>query len=302
MRWNNFTYLVKKGINGVWYNRMMSTASFCVLLVSLLMVGLATLAGVNISVILHYVEDQNEVLVFTDGELSDTETQKISETLRSSEYTTPTGVMFKCRNDAWAEYKYNNPEADIIYDRMDFNPMPNTYIVTISDLTKIREAVAEFEQLEGVFRVSAPHDFAEFLISMRTTLTLIGGAVIIALIVICLVIIYNASRASVFSRRQEINIMKYVGATNAFVKIPFFIEGMFIGVLAGITSWLLTSFAYGSIIEMFGDEVTLWEALGLASLIDFSDISLIVLLANCIAGSLLSATGIIMSMGKHLKV
>jgi len=266
------------------------------------MVGLATLTGANISLILSYVEDQNQVLVFTDGELSDDDTRVIRETLTDSGYTTPTGIVFKSREEAWVEYKQNNPEASVIYDRMDYNPMPNTFIVTISDLSKIKQAVTEFETIEGVFKVSAPHDFAEFLISMRTTLTLIGGAVIIALIVICLVIIYNAARASVFARRQEINIMKYVGATNAFVKIPFFIEGMFIGIVAGVASWGLTGLAYDSIRAMFVDDVTLWEALGLASLLNFSDISWIVLTANCVVGSLLSAAGIIMSMGKHLKV
>jgi len=302
MRWSNFTYLVKKGVHSVWYNRMMSFASFCVLLVSLLMVGLAGLAAVNINLILNYVEDQNEVLVFTDGELTKKKTDNISDILKSSEYTTPAGVVFKSREDVWAEYKENNPEAIIIYERMDFNPMPNTFVVTISDLTKISDAVQDYQEIDGVFKVSAPHDFAEFLISMRTTLTVIGGTVILALIVICLVIIYNASRASVFARRQEINIMKYVGATNAFVKFPFFIEGIFIGIIAGVSSWGLTMLAYDSIRAMFVEDVTLWEALGLASLVNFGDISWIVLVANCVVGALLSATGIIMSMGKHLKV
>lgn len=302
MRWSNFTFLVKKGVHSVWYNRLMSFASFCVLLVSLLMVGLATLAGVNINVVLDYVEDRNEVLVFTDGELSQTETAEISEKLMTSSYTTRTGVNFYSKEDAWTDFKRENPDAELIYERMDFNPMPNTFVVTISDLAKISDSVREFQQIEGVYRVSAPHDFAEFLIGVRTTLTIIGGAIILALIVVCLVIIYNSSRASVFARRQEINIMKYVGATNSFVKIPFFIEGLFIGILAGIVSWCLTRVAYISIISLFGNDVTLWQALDLANLIEFGKISWIVLAANCLAGSILSATGIIMSMGKHLKV
>jgi cell division transport system permease protein len=302
MRWSNFNFLIKKGVHSVWYNRLMSFASFCVLLVSLLLVGLAALAAVNINVILNYVEDRNEVLVFTSGELTDTRNAEITEILRASTYTTPTNVNFYSKEDAWADFKRENPDAELIYERMDFNPMPNTFIVTITDLTTISDAVREYQLIEGVYRVSAPHDFAEFLIGVRNTLTIIGGAVIVALIIVCLVIIYNASRASVFARRQEINIMKYVGATNAFVKIPFFIEGLFIGILAGIVSWGLTSITYSSIISLFSADVTLWQALDLANLIEFSKISWIVLLANCMAGSILSATGIIMSMGKHLKV
>jgi cell division transport system permease protein len=300
MKWSNFTYLVNKGVRSVWYNRLMSFACFCVLLVSLLMVGLASLAALNISVILSHIENQNEILVFVDGDLSDAETQRISQTLRESRYAGATRIYTK--EEAWADWKQVNHEAQPIYNLMDFNPMPDTIIVTINDLTRINRAAEDFMQIDGVLKVTAPHDFAEFLISMRTTLTIIGGAVILALIVVCLVIIYNSARASVFARRQEINIMKYVGATNSFVRFPFFIEGLFVGVLAGIASWGLTSLAYTSIISVFSADLTLWHALGFAELIKFNDITWIVLAANCVAGAILSATGIIMSMGKHLKV
>jgi cell division transport system permease protein len=298
MRWSNFTYLVRKGVNAVWYNRLMSFASFCVLLVSLLMVGLAALAAVNINMVLSHVENQNEILVFTEEQ----DVTSISEALRNSPYVLVGGVVFKDKEQAWEEYKELHPDARLIYERMDFNPMPDTFIVTISDLTRISSAVRDFQQIEGVMKVTAPHDFAEFLISIRTTLSIIGGAIILALIVVCLVIIYNSSRASVFARRQEINIMKYVGATNAFVRFPFFIEGLFVGVIAGAVSWSLTQLAYNSIVSMFSEDVTLWTALGLSSLVSFDEISWIVLAANCAAGAILSATGIIMSMGKHLRV
>ncbi|MCL1880571.1 MAG: permease-like cell division protein FtsX [Oscillospiraceae bacterium] len=300
MRWNNFTFLVKQGVNSVWYNRMMSFASFCVLLVSLLLVGVVTLTALNINVVLEYIENQNQILIFTDGELSTEQTNAISFAVRENQFVSD--VSFQSREETWAAHQNQHPEADSLYAHMQFNPMPNTFLVTVNDLTRINAVAVEFERLEGVIRVNVPHDFAELLISARTTLTLVGGAVILALIIVCLIIIYNSSRASVFSRRQEINIMKYVGATNAFVKIPFFIEGMFIGVIAGVCSWLLTQFSYSSVIAMFGDDVTLWAALGLGELIAFDSISLAVLIANCIVGSALSATGIIMSMGKHLKV
>jgi len=279
---------------------MMSFASFCVLLVSLLLVGVVTLTALNINVVLEYIENQNQILIFTDGELSTEQTNAISFAVRENQFVSD--VSFQSREETWAAHQNQHPEADSLYAHMQFNPMPNTFLVTVNDLTRINAVAVEFERLEGVIRVNVPHDFAELLISARTTLTLVGGAVILALIIVCLIIIYNSSRASVFSRRQEINIMKYVGATNAFVKIPFFIEGMFIGVIAGVCSWLLTQFSYSSVIAMFGDDVTLWAALGLGELIAFDSISLAVLIANCIVGSALSATGIIMSMGKHLKV
>jgi cell division transport system permease protein len=264
------------------------------------MVGLSALTAININLVLQYIENQNQVLVFSDGALTDEQTSAISVALHTNVHTDR--VQFRSREETWALHKQQHPEAAMLYEHMDFNPMPNTFLVTINDLTRINAAAADFRELEGVMRVNVPHDFAELFISARTTLTLVGGAVIIALIAVCLIIVYNSSRASVFSRRQEINIMKYVGATNAFVKIPFFIEGMFIGILAGVSSWVLTQFAYDSVIAMFGEEVTLWAALGLGELLSFDSVSLIVLVANCVAGAVLSATGIIMSMGKHLRV
>ena len=305
MKWYNFTFLVKKGIHAVWHNRMMTFASFCVLLVSLLMVGLCLLAGLNVNQVLDYVEDQNEVLVFADGELEEGQINQIKIALTNSVYCER--MTFRDKDATWAQWRNNTPEAGPIYGYIDdymgdYNPMPHTFIVTINDLTKISDAVRDYSQIEGIYKVSAPHDFAAFLIGVRNTLTVIGGGVIAALIAICLVIIYNSARASVFSRRQEINIMKYVGATNSFVKTPFFIEGMVIGILAGAASWGLTKIAYSSIISMFGNDITLWQALGLTNLIPFNDISLIVLGLNCAAGAVLSAVGTIMSMGKHLKV
>ncbi|MCL1832416.1 MAG: permease-like cell division protein FtsX [Oscillospiraceae bacterium] len=298
MKWHNFTFLVKQGIHSVWHNRMMSFASFCVLLVSLLMVGLVLLAALNINVVLGYIENQNEIIAFSYGD--EKESNAIMLSLNDSEYSGK--VEFRHKDVTWAMHIHQDPENADLYERMDDNPMPHTYFITVSDLTKMNAAAEEFRQIEGVTRVNVPHDFAELLISARTTLTLVGGAVILALIAVCLIIINNSARASVFSRRQEINIMKYVGATNAFVRIPFFIEGMFIGLLAGVASWILTRFSYDSVITMFGDDVTLWAALGLTELIKFESISWIVLAVNCVIGTALSATGIIMSMGKHLKV
>jgi len=305
MRWNNFTYLVKQGIVSVWYNRMMSFASFCILMVSLLMVGLAGLTALNINIILSYIEQKNEIMVYVKDELSPSELTSVSDALNKSRYVTSGGVVFYPKEKAWQDWRDAHPEAAAAYkymDNMGYNPLPDTYIVTINDLTKILAAKSEFERIKGVDEVIAPQDFAQFLVSMRSTMTVIGGAVIFALIIVCLVIIYNSSRASVFSRRTEINIMKYVGATNAFVKIPFFIEGIFIGIIAGAAAWFLTKLSYDAIVSVFDNSLTLWQALGFGNLIKFADITWLTLAADCAAGAVLSAAGIMMSMGKHLKV
>lgn len=299
MRGSNFSYLVKQGIVSVWHNRMMSFASFCIIMVSLLLISLAALVAADINVVIGSAEDKNEVLVYV-LDVTDEQLVKIEEQLKSNGYTQ--SVVFFSKEDAFEEQKEKMPDYVDLLEALKENPMPDTFRVTLKDISTINEAKVTFENIEGVDEVSAPYDFASVLVSLRTTLTIIAGAMLIALIIVCIVIVYNSSRTSVFARRKEIGIMKSVGATNAFIKFPFFIEGMFIGVLAGIVSWYLTKVAYEALVSFFAEDITIWKVLGLSNVIQFHDVIWYVLAFNCIAGAVLSAIGTVFSMGKHLKV
>lgn len=302
MRGSNFTYLVKQGIASVWHNRIMSFASFCILMVSLLLIGLSVLIGFDIGIIIGNVENKNEIMVFVDMDATQAEITHISDVLNANPYRDK--VTYKSKEEALDEMR------EIIGDRYaplfdymgDYNPMPTTFTVSITDLTMIEAVVEEFSQIDRVERVEAPYAYAEFITNVRNTLAVIGSAVILALITVCFVIVYNTARTSVFARRMEISIMKHVGATNAFIKTPFFIEGMFIGVLAGTASWGLTKIAYESVVSLFTGDIGMWEVFGLVNIIQFSEVQWTMLALNCIAGALLGAVGTVFSMGKHLKV
>jgi cell division transport system permease protein len=303
MKGSNFSYLVKQGIVSVWHNRVMSFASFCILMVSLLLLGLATLVSLDVGIILRNIENENEILVFVDGDLPESEITFIFDILNSYKNDYVEKVIFISREEALEmEREWYGEDFFDLFDALGENPMPSTYVVSLNDITRINEAVSRFRQIDGVVRVNAPHDFAEFLISIRNTFTVIGIAVLAALVIVCLVIIYNTARASVFARRTHISIMKHVGATNSFIKFPFFIEGMFIGILAGAASWSLTKIAYESMVSVFSEDIMIMQVLGFTNVIDFNDIRWIVLAANCCVGALLGAIGTIFSMGKHLKV
>ena len=180
--------------------------------------------------------------------------------------------------------------------------MPHTFRVTVKDISLISETAEEFSTIEGVEKVVAPYDFASALVNIRSTLTIIAGAILIVMIATSIIIIYNAIRSSVFSRSKEINIMKVVGATNSFVKIPFFIEGMFIGVAAGAASWAITKVTYEALVQLFRDDITIWRIFGLADMIQFDTVTWYVLAANCVLGALLGAIGTIISTGKYVRV
>ena len=164
------------------------------------------------------------------------------------------------------------------------------------------ETTTQIETFENVESTKSPTAFADVLISIRRVVTVVSAAVIIALVIVCLIIISNTTRASVFARRKEINIMKYVGATNSFIRIPFFIEGMVVGILAAIVALFLTQFAYNGIFNILSDDFQLWSVLGIKSLYSFKDMFWYIAGAYVVAGALIGAIGTSISTGKHLKV
>ena len=299
MKGSNFRYLIKQGIVSVWHNRMMSFASFCIIMVSLLLISLCVLVAMDISIVIEGAEEKNEMLVYVDN-ADEEQLVRIEEKIKSHSYVA--NVVFYSKEEAWEDQKAQMEDYAELFEALRENPMPDTFRVTLSDLTMIESACDTFAAIEGVESVSAPYDFASVLVSLRTTLTIIAGAMLIALVIVSIVIVYNSARTSVFARRKEIGIMKSVGATNAFIKFPFFIEGMFIGVVAGAVSWFLTKLAYESLVSFFAGDLTIWQILGLVNVIPFNDVIWIVLGANCLAGAFLGATGTLFSMGKHLKV
>ena len=300
MRMSNFSYLVKRGVGSVFRNTMMSVASFFVLLVSLLLIGLSVLVAMDINVVMTNIEEKNEIDVYVYGNVEQSVLNHIYDALDSN--PNKLSVVFYSKDEAWADKQNEMPEMKELFEYLPENPMPHTYRVTVKDISKISDTADEFRSIEGVEKVTAPYDFASALVNIRSTLSVIAGAILVVMIVTSIIIIYNAIRSSVFARAKEINIMKVVGATNAFVKIPFFIEGMFIGVAAGAASWFITKITYEAIVQLFREDITIWSIFGLANMVQFDQVTWYFLAANCILGALLGAIGTIISTGKYVRV
>lgn len=300
MRTSNVTYLIKKGISSVWKNFVMSFASFSILMVSLLLVSCSVLLMVNVGIIMGNIEDTNEISVFLEEGVTAEQIDHVRDVLENN--SDLTDIRYTSKEEALADFRETLDDYAELLDSLEENPMPETFQVRVTDLTKIKHVVDLISGVDGVEKVKAPYNFASALINIRNTFTIIASAVLVALIIVSVVIVSNAIRTSVFSRRNEISIMRYVGATNGFIKAPFFVEGMFIGVLAGVASWGLSWIVYDAVFSMFGNDITLWQMFGFFDLIPFTSISWIVLAVNCAAGALLGAVGTVISTGKYVKV
>lgn len=301
MKASGVRYLVNQGIENIWKNRMMAFASFCVLLASLLLVGISVLFYMNITSMIGGVEDKNEVIVYLDEDTTDSEISEFQGELQK--LGNIQSITFYSREQAFEDLKKSMSDYEVLFDSLgDDNPLIDGFRIKIQNIDYISDTIAQIEQLNHVYSIRAPMDFVNLLTEIRKIVTLICSVLIIALLIICIVIISNTTKASVFARREEIQIMKYVGATNTFIRVPFFVEGLLTGLLAGAVALVITWFAYDSLVELLTGQADFLSVIGMGSIIPFKNVVGRVTLTYLGAGGLFGALGAIFSMRKHLNV
>ncbi len=302
MRFSSVKYLAGQGFKSVWKNKMMSFASFCIMLVSLLLVGICILATINLNKIISGVEGKNEIVVIV---LDGTDEQGIKAVGQSIEnLSNIENSVFYSRDEAWENMVKDMTEEqqEVFKYAADDNPLPDTYRVTVADIEKLTDTTNQITGIKNVEKVLAPTEFADVLLSIRNIFSVVAIALIAALAVVSLVIISNTTRTSVYARRKEINIMKYVGATNKFINIPFFIEGMLVGILAAVAAFFLTMFVYKGIGDILRENGQILSILGVKSLYGFKDIVWYVFGGYICAGGVIGAIGTTISTRKYVKV
>ena len=303
MKLSGIKYLADQGVENIWKNKMMAFATFCVLLISLLLVGIAGLFYINLNSMIKGLGSQNEVVVLMN--VGTTEEQNSAAEAAINELPNIDKVTFISKEDALSRQKANLPNAEKIFDEYigsDASFMPDGFSVTVKNTDLITETTEKISAIANVQSASASPQVAEFLRGLRRVVSLIAGAIIIALAVVSMIIISNTTKASVFARREEIQIMKYVGATNAFIRMPFFVEGMVTGLFAGAGAYFITWAVYRAIYNMITDQGMLMNTFGVKSIIPFSDIRLPLALAYLVFGALIGALGSVVSTRKHIDV
>lgn len=310
MKLSGVRYLTKQGVENIWKNRMMAFASFCVLLVSLLLVGIAVLLFMNLNSIIGGIENKNEVIVFLDPEITEAQTETVQSKLEQIDNIGD--ISFYSKEDAMKSMKESMADYASVLDSLDDNPLPDSFRIRIKDISLTSETVlaiqdidsknVEFSNTHYIYSIRAPYDFVNVLAEIRQIISWMAAAIIIALAIVSMVIISNTTKASVFARRNEISIMKYVGATNAFIRIPFFVEGMITGFAAGVVATIITWIGYDALIDLLTNEVNVLNIIGVGSVISFGAIALKVAVVYLFAGGLIGALGSVISTRKHLDV
>ena len=301
MNSSGLKYLIGEGAHNIKANRQMSLASIGVLVSCMLLIGAAVLFSLNVNAVMGYIESQNEMVVFVEDNASQTTLDQLDSQLR--EMRNVVSVRFVSQEDGLLDMMEQMPDSAYLLDGLlDDNPLPASYVVQLRNLGDLENTVAQIEALPGVLQISAPTDVAATLTDIKTGVS-VGGVFIVAILaMVSVIIVSNTIKVTVFNRRREINIMKYVGATDAFIRFPFMVEGMIIGLISALLSFGVLWVGYEYVIQWIGQAPSSWLQLVHQNLISFSDIALRMFFGFAAAGVGFGMAGSLFFVGRYLKV
>lgn len=301
MRLHNFAYLLKEGGRNIFSNKLMSFACIGVLVACFLLIGSSVLMSVTVNNMVEYVENQNEIVAFLDDGATDADADVLGMALTNMDNVSR--VTFVSKEEALAEEKANAAEYGDIFDGLeDDNPLPDKYVIQIREIDQLEQTVEEVKSMDGVQKVLAQTDVAEILAGVKSAVNYTGAIVVAILVLVSIVIITNTIKLTVFSRRKEINIMKYVGATDSFIRMPFLVEGMLIGVVAAILAFAVLGVSYTYLLSWAGENYGTQIGIVLTSAVPFSDVGLFIFCGFAIIGVFIGTVGSGVFVRRYLKV
>ncbi len=292
MKGASLGYLTKEGFRNVWVNRLMSLASITVLMACLVIIGLGSMLFFNINALLDKIESQNVIMVYIEDGTTDQQIEELEKNIFGL------GNIEKCdfvsKEEAFENSKKELGEDSALLEGME-NPMPDAYKVTVTDMTLFKQTVNGLKGLEHIETVRENSDVADKLIDIRYAVTIVIAGMVLLLFIVSLFIIANTIRITMYSRRLEISIMKAVGATNWFIRWPFMIEGIVIGVLSSLVSIGVLAGLYYGVAYVFKDLLKLFEPVA------FGQYAGYIFLLFALIGTFTGSVGSLISMGKYLK-
>lgn len=293
MKGASLKYLTKEGFRNVWVNRLMSLASITVLMACLVIIGLGSMIYFNINSLLDNIESQNVVMVYVQDGVSDEDTTKMGNEIKVMNNIED--CIFVPKEDAFAAQLESMGDDAVLLEGLEENPLPDAYKVVVKDLTMFDQTVSELKAMQNVENVRENGDLADKLVNVRKAVTIVIAGMVALLFIVSLFIISNTIRITMFSRKLEISIMKAVGATNWFIRWPFMIEGMVIGVTSSIVSFGLLAGLYQGMIYIFKNMLAIFTP------VSFGEYAGWILLIFMGIGVFTGSFGSLISMGKYLK-
>lgn len=299
MKFNIVSYLIGEGLGNVFKNKKSTFSAMLVMCISMLVFGLFFIIGENVNHIMETVQSSQEIQVFIKNDATDEEIQKVGEEINKIDGVKNTTFVSK------------DEALDIMQDRLgekgyllqgyeENNFLKASYKVTFTDLKLANKVESEINNIENISKITSSNETMTKLISVANGVRLVTGVILVALVIGSIFIISNTIKLTVYARRREISIMKYVGATNSFIRWPFIVEGVVIGIISALFSILLVGFLYKFIAAKLL-ETTLIKSIGI-TLVTFGNMFNLIILVYLLLGIGIGIIGSSLSMRKYLEV
>lgn len=291
-------YLLGEGFRNVFHNKKSSGASLAIMCATMLIFGIFFMIIENINSAVKTIELQQGMQVFIQKDASDEQISQIGEQIKAINGVNT--IKFISKEDAlnYNREKLGNPALFVGYDEE--NPFKASYLVTLTDLKLSSEVQENIYKLDNIASITSQDNTINNLVKIANGIKIVSIVVLSLLVIISIFIIANTIKLTVHARRKEISIMKYVGATDSFIRWPFIIEGIIIGIIAAIISLAILGLAYNLIISKLGNSAVLAK-IGM-SLLSFANISTLLVIVYLVLGIGIGAIGSTISMRKYLKV
>ncbi len=294
MIFRNGKYFITQGVKGLASNGLMTLASLGIVIASLVLFGIFVLLGLNLNSVGDQIKEQCEVNVYMPNDMSRDDVRAIGSQLSEIEFVDE--VQLYTKEERLQNYKESirHDQAQVITTLEADNPLRDAYILSLTDVRKASQVAEAAGKIKGVQEVTNRQDIIQTILSITNAVKIGSAWLLFILAVISVFIISNTIKLGMFARRKEISIMRFVGATDWFVRWPFIIEGMILGAVGALVASGIVILGYGSI---FG---TMQEFMGGIKLLQVADTVNVIIIGFLLMGIGIGTIGSFMSIRKHL--
>ena len=295
MKMNNIGYLIKEGVRSIFSHGLKSFASVCVTVACMIIVGSFSILMYNLSIMVQELNQTNEVICYVDSVYTDAEAKSVHSRINMIDNVFRADYV--SREQALEEF-IEDHDNDSAFQGVDPQDLRHRIVVVLEDNSRMEETVALLEQVDGVAMIDAEFELAEGFTTISSVLGLVSTGIIAILLIVSLLIISNTVKLAMYDRKNEIAIMKMVGATNGFIRFPFMVQGFFLGIIGAALAFGVEWFLYDGLVK----KITEVDALGLFNFVPFQELLLPMVLVFATAGLFVGVFGSISAIRKFMDV
>jgi len=295
MKITKIGYLIKEGIRGIFLHGFMSVAAVVVTVACLLIVGSFSSVMYNINIMVEDLNKTNEIVVYVDSALTDAEARSIGTKINQLDNIYR--ADFKSRETALEEF-IKEHENDPAFGGLVPTDLRHRYIVVLEDNELMAQTVAQLETVPGIVKINASFELAEGFVTIKNMLHIASVTVIIILLIVSLLIISNTVKLAMYDRKEEISIMKMVGATNGFIRLPFVVEGFALGMAGAVIAFFLEWAMYNVLSNRLAEA----DTLQMFSFVPFAELLQPMMVTFAAAGLFVGVVGSWASIRKFMDV